>query len=274
MRRVTRVLAALTGAAIALTTGATSATATTDPLSSTRLALQRAGVSSGTAGVALPERGSTVSAGDLTIRYPQAAATSRTVDQHTKVFEGRHFDQVVQSTGQDAVRMLTVLTDRSAPTTYDYSFDGQQLRPLDDGYVGVFDAETGEPVALIEPAWAKDANGAAVPTRYEIDGSTLTQVVDVDQNTAFPVVADPSVSKHWWGLELHFTKRETQAIAVSAGACATLLSFIPSVPTTVIAGVCKVATVWAGAAVTYRKCVAVKRLWTGQVIPWYWSCKW
>lgn len=42
---------------------------------------------------------------------------------------------------------------------------------------------------------AVDANGAAVPTRYEIDGTTLTQVVETDARTAYPVVADPSC---WW----------------------------------------------------------------------------
>lgn len=26
---------------------------------------------------------------------------------------------------------------------------------LDEGYVGVFDSDTGEPVAVIEPAWAQ-----------------------------------------------------------------------------------------------------------------------
>ncbi len=49
-------------------------------------------------------------------------------------------------------------------------------------------------VATIGAAWAVDANGAAVPTRYEIDGTTLTQVVETDATTAYPVVADPS----WW----------------------------------------------------------------------------
>jgi hypothetical protein len=260
--------------AVALTTGIGSAAATTDSTAPTRLALQEAGVSPGAPGIAVPDRGRTVHAGGLSITYPAAASTSRAIDDHTRVFDGRHFDQVVQSLGKDDVRMLTVLSDADAPTRYDYSFAGHELRKLDDGYVGVLDADSGEPVAVIEPAWAKDAHGRAVETRYEINGSTLTQVVDVDESTAFPVVADPSVSKHWWGLELHFSKAETQAIAVSSGACATVLSFIPSVPTAVIGGICKVATLWAGAAVTYRKCVAVKRLWTGQVIPWYWSCRW
>lgn len=50
-------------------------------------------------------------------------------------------------------------------------------------------------VATIAPAWAVDANGEPVGTRYELDGATLTQVVDVTATTAFPVTADPSF---WW----------------------------------------------------------------------------
>ncbi|GAA2055432.1 hypothetical protein [Leifsonia soli] len=43
--------------------------------------------------------------------------------------------------------------------------------------------------ALIPAPGAKDANGAAVPTHYEVRGNTLTQVVDFTAITAFPVVA-------------------------------------------------------------------------------------
>ncbi len=49
-----------------------------------------------------------------------------------------------------------------------------------------------ELLTTFDPAWAKDANGAPVPTRYEIEGNTLVQVVDFTADTAFPVVADPS----------------------------------------------------------------------------------
>lgn len=51
-------------------------------------------------------------------------------------------------------------------------------------------------VATIGAAWAVDANGQAVATHYEIDGTTLTQVVETDARTAYPVVADPSW--FWW----------------------------------------------------------------------------
>lgn len=51
-------------------------------------------------------------------------------------------------------------------------------------------------IATIDTPWAVDANGNQVPTHYDINGSTLTQVIEPDSNTAFPVTADPSVK--WW----------------------------------------------------------------------------
>jgi hypothetical protein len=51
-------------------------------------------------------------------------------------------------------------------------------------------------VATIGAAWAVDANGEAVATHYEIDGTTLTQVVETNAQTAYPVVADPAW--YWW----------------------------------------------------------------------------
>lgn len=46
------------------------------------------------------------------------------------------------------------------------------------------------------PAWATDANGNDVPTRYELNGSTLTQIVDHQSaDVAYPVVADPAYSR-------------------------------------------------------------------------------
>ena len=49
-----------------------------------------------------------------------------------------------------------------------------------------------EAVLLHIPApWAVDASGAALPTRYEITGDTVTQVVDT-RGARFPVVADPA----------------------------------------------------------------------------------
>lgn len=60
--------------------------------------------------------------------------------------------------------------------------------------------ETGEIIALdgggntlgmFAKAWAKDAHGAAVPTRYRIEGASIVQTVELTDATAFPVVIDP-----------------------------------------------------------------------------------
>ncbi|WKB36474.1 hypothetical protein QS257_05045 [Terrilactibacillus sp. S3-3] len=48
--------------------------------------------------------------------------------------------------------------------------------------------------SIFQPAWAKDANGNNVHTHYEVNGDTITQVIDTDNTTAYPVVADPN-----WG---------------------------------------------------------------------------
>ncbi|HET8615325.1 MAG TPA: hypothetical protein VFL94_07355 [Actinomycetales bacterium] len=266
-------ITALSALAVTLSTGIGAASATTDTTSVTRLALQQAGVSSGAPGVALPVHGHTVRAGGLAITYPDAAAGSRRLDAHTRVFDGRHFDQVVQSTGTDAVRMLTVIADAEAPTRYDYSFAGHELRQLGHGYVAVYD-RSGEPVALIEPAWAKDAHGNAVKTRYEIDGSTLSQVVDVDAHTAFPVVADPSVSWHWWGIDVHYSWYETWLTASSAAGCAAVAAAIPDPTLTKAVSIsCGLVSAWATAAMGRNKCIAMKKAWVGPLIPWYWSCR-
>ncbi len=51
-------------------------------------------------------------------------------------------------------------------------------------------------VAQVEAPWAVDAEGNAVETSYNLVDGTLTQTVVTDKNTAFPVVADPSLD--WW----------------------------------------------------------------------------
>ena len=52
--------------------------------------------------------------------------------------------------------------------------------------------DANETICTIDPAWAKDANGEDIESYYEIKGNTLIQVVCFDENTAFPVIADPT----------------------------------------------------------------------------------
>ncbi|MFE7845558.1 hypothetical protein ACFUTX_10265 [Microbacterium sp. NPDC057407] len=50
-------------------------------------------------------------------------------------------------------------------------------------------------IATIATPWAVDANGAELPTRYELSGNALTQVVDT-RNAEYPITIDPHWS--WW----------------------------------------------------------------------------
>lgn len=49
--------------------------------------------------------------------------------------------------------------------------------------------------SIIAPPWAKDANGNDIETSYFVKGNTLTQSIDFNKDTAFPIVADPNFTK-------------------------------------------------------------------------------
>jgi hypothetical protein len=95
------------------------------------------------------------------------------------------------------VQTLIEIPDSASPGDYAFALDlpeGASLELQPDGSVFVNDA-MGLPIALLDVPWAVDANGAPVPTSFHVDGSTVTQIVDVSATTAFPVVADPDL---WW----------------------------------------------------------------------------
>lgn len=102
----------------------------------------------------------------------------------------------------EGVRTTITIADSTASKEYEFAYD------LPDGYKLVTAAnylgdeyDTGEVyivdmdniiTTIIDPAWAKDANGSDIETYYKVNGNKLIQVVNYDEDTAFPVVADPS----------------------------------------------------------------------------------
>lgn len=98
---------------------------------------------------------------------------------------------VVQPT-DSGVRFMTVINDATAPGEYTYELtvpEGASAALTDSGGVLISTGD-GSEVAKVDPPWAKDANGAALPTHYGLSGNTLTQYVSLE-SAAFPVVADP-----------------------------------------------------------------------------------
>ncbi|MCS5722529.1 hypothetical protein N1028_11250 [Herbiconiux sp. CPCC 203407] len=95
---------------------------------------------------------------------------------------------------QNGVRLLTALASPAAGTAFDYTFDlpdGAYATELPTGQTLLSDA-THAYIGTLEPAWARDATGASLPTRYTWNGDTLTQHVDLAADTTFPVLLDPT----------------------------------------------------------------------------------
>ncbi|MDR1522034.1 MAG: hypothetical protein LBS28_04200 [Streptococcaceae bacterium] len=45
--------------------------------------------------------------------------------------------------------------------------------------------------SIISPVWTRDAKGDKVNTFFTVNGNQLIQHIDFDQNSIFPIVADP-----------------------------------------------------------------------------------
>lgn len=117
-------------------------------------------------------------------------------------------DATVQVT-EDGFRIHTVILDASAASRYSHEVSipdgarlaltdtltskGQDKKAKNTGPGGALILDSQDKLlAGFSAPWATDANGAAVPTHYELEGNTLVQVIDhTSGNTAYPVVADP-----------------------------------------------------------------------------------
>jgi hypothetical protein len=100
-----------------------------------------------------------------------------------------------QLTDDGGVRVLMTIDNATAAHEYRFPLDlpeGANASVLETGVVALT-GPNGEDLGSIAPAWAKDANGAPIPSSFSLEGTTLVQHVDFDAATAFPVVIDP-----WW----------------------------------------------------------------------------
>ena len=118
----------------------------------------------------------------------------------TALFDGAARDtQVGVHPTRDGFRALVRIDSEDAPERYDFVVGAHaaSLRAEDDGPVTVRNAN-GHAIGYVESPWARDARGAAIASRFEVDGLTLTQVVaHRGAGYAYPLVADPFWSDAW-----------------------------------------------------------------------------
>jgi hypothetical protein len=148
------------------------------------------------------------------IGFPRTAGTAPArIVGDTAVFTDQQagFATTVQPLVSGAIRTSVTIAGPGSPSQFRFpvSLDsGSSLELREDGSVTVssevsYRDEAGNATtrtlvtSTIAAAWAVDADGKAVPTRYSLEGNTLVQHVDLTSTTAFPVVADPFWSTAW-----------------------------------------------------------------------------
>lgn len=132
-------------------------------------------------------------------------------------------DAAVQVLEDGITRIQTIIGQDAMIHEFSYEFSSGYAPSLgDDGSVLVGGPDG---VAVVAPAWARDANGANVPTWYQVRGDQLVQVVDTTSVTAFPVVADPAWNWYAFAYGAKFNRAETRQMA-SAGSATGMCSIL------------------------------------------------
>lgn len=132
---------------------------------------------------------------ELSLNLP--ASGSADVDGLRRTFTGDGVDNAISVeplTG--GMRALISISSPDAPREYPFALEGDvtSLKLESDGSVTAYRGET--PVAHVATPWAVDAAGAQVPTWFEVDGTSLVQVVDHRSGDfEYGITADPSLWK-------------------------------------------------------------------------------
>jgi hypothetical protein len=128
----------------------------------------------------------------VSIDYAQEGAGNGSAADGITSYVGQHVAAYVQPV-MNGVRLMTAIDDESAGENFSYTFDlpdGSSTTPLPGGDTLLADASH-HYIGTLAAAWAVDASGAALDTGYSWEGNTLTQHVELDADTAFPVLIDP-----------------------------------------------------------------------------------
>ncbi len=145
-----------------------------------------------------------------TIVFNSESNASVSVQPLVENFDGNMFD---------GIRSVITIENEKAPREYTFGYKLEQGHKLISAkeYSGenteeiyIVDSDNNI-IAVIDSAWAKDNKGKDVKTYYQIEGNKLIQRVEFDENTAFPVIADPTVHKNKTCVK-YLTKSEVRKV--------------------------------------------------------------
>lgn len=137
-----------------------------------------------------------VDLGSVTLGLPAAGAPS--VQSRIAVYpSSTPSSRIAVQSFKGGMRALVNISGPEAPERYEFPFGGEvaSLNLEPDGRVTTLNA-AGEVIGVVDAPWARDAKGAAVPTHFEVQGTTLVQVVSHrGGNFTYGITADPSFWK-------------------------------------------------------------------------------
>lgn len=117
---------------------------------------------------------------------------------------------VVEPTTDGGVRQSFVLEGPTSETSFSVPVEltaGATLQLEADGSVSARTHE-GELFGGFAAPWAVDAEGNDIATSFAVTDEGLVQEVEITENTAFPVVADP-----WWGIQYKISSKSANRLA-------------------------------------------------------------
>jgi len=138
--------------------------------------------------------------GDIDIELPISEKTSDAVaaENGIVVFDNNDDSATAPIVREDgSLQINTVISSPDAPTAYPYRIDLPPGTTIEHVGESLLFVNGDKLVGGLAPAWARDADDRNVPTRYVVDGATITQIVEHDATFTYPIVADP-----WFGFNL------------------------------------------------------------------------
>ena len=156
-------------------------------------------------------------AGVLEVSVPTARGEALESSSTERVFETTSADALVavQSTAE-GLRSMIHINSAAAPERYEFKISGDvtSLRLAPDGGAVALGTD-GAIIGIAPVPWAVDANGVAVPTHFEVEGTTLIQIVEHHAGTfAYGVVADPLWNPFSWPWGKWVSKSEKTIVSV------------------------------------------------------------
>ncbi len=163
------------------------------------------------------------------------------------------------SADKSSFTVLLELASKDAPTTYDFDVlmpDDSLLVLTEEGAVDIVGRD-GISVGTFNKPWAIDSQGKQVATHYQINGRTISQVIQPTADTVYPIIADPKFTWGWVTGTVYFNKTEIGLLCtISRHGLAALIQSGFWLP--ILLAVFATLTITSCAAQVLNKCIKVK----------------